>query len=304
MSKIFTVFGATGNQGGSVVEHVLADAVLSKEFKIRGVTRDTSTPAAQKLLQRGVEMVVADMMSKESLQNALHGSHTVFLVTNYWETHGTADEITQGKNVADVAKDVGVQHLIFSSSLNVSAASKGRLTRLPHYDGKAEVEQYIRDSQIPATFYLAGYFMSNLEQFLQKGEDGTLTWSLPTGGNALFPLIAIQEDTGKFVKAIVKRRSALLGARILGAEDYYTAAQIVEIITQVTGKKTQFVQLDEATFKSYMPPDKAVEMLETHLLNADPGYYNGEGLEKSHNILDDKLVSFEEFVRNSNVLRK
>lgn len=49
-------------------------------------------------------------MSKESLQKALQGSHTVFLVTNYWETPGSTDEVTQGKNIADVAKDVGVQH--------------------------------------------------------------------------------------------------------------------------------------------------------------------------------------------------
>lgn len=57
MSKIFTVFGATGNQGGSVIRAVLADPVLSKEYKLRGVTRDVSKPAAQALTAKGVEMV-------------------------------------------------------------------------------------------------------------------------------------------------------------------------------------------------------------------------------------------------------
>lgn len=57
MSKILTVFGATGNQGGSVIRTILADAVLSKSWKIRGVTRDTSKPAAKKLAQDGVEVV-------------------------------------------------------------------------------------------------------------------------------------------------------------------------------------------------------------------------------------------------------
>jgi uncharacterized protein YbjT (DUF2867 family) len=57
MSKIITVFGATGNQGGSVVKHLLADSQLSKEFKIRGITRDTSKPAAQGLAKQGVEVV-------------------------------------------------------------------------------------------------------------------------------------------------------------------------------------------------------------------------------------------------------
>lgn len=57
MSKLITVFGATGNQGGSVVKHILNDATLSKEFKIRGVTRDTTKPAAQALAKQGVELV-------------------------------------------------------------------------------------------------------------------------------------------------------------------------------------------------------------------------------------------------------
>lgn len=56
MSKIITVFGATGNQGGSVIKHLLADPVLSKEFKVRGITRDVTKPAAKSLSDKGVEM--------------------------------------------------------------------------------------------------------------------------------------------------------------------------------------------------------------------------------------------------------
>jgi len=56
MSKLITVFGATGNQGGSVIKHILADSTLSKTFKIRGITRDTSKPAAQALAKQGVEL--------------------------------------------------------------------------------------------------------------------------------------------------------------------------------------------------------------------------------------------------------
>lgn len=57
MSKLLTVFGATGAQGGSVIQAVLADDVLSKEYKIRGITRDVSKPAAQALAEKGVEVV-------------------------------------------------------------------------------------------------------------------------------------------------------------------------------------------------------------------------------------------------------
>jgi uncharacterized protein YbjT (DUF2867 family) len=57
MSKLITVFGATGNQGGSVIEAILADSELSKEFKVRGVTRDTTKKTAHDLAKKGVEVV-------------------------------------------------------------------------------------------------------------------------------------------------------------------------------------------------------------------------------------------------------
>lgn len=57
MSKLITVFGATGNQGGSVIDAILADPQLSKDFKIRGVTRDTTKKSARDLADRGVEVV-------------------------------------------------------------------------------------------------------------------------------------------------------------------------------------------------------------------------------------------------------
>jgi hypothetical protein len=62
MSKVLTVFGATGKQGGSVVQTILTDKKLSREFTIRAVSRDINKPAAKELAAKGVEMVAARMM--------------------------------------------------------------------------------------------------------------------------------------------------------------------------------------------------------------------------------------------------
>lgn len=58
----------------------------------------------------------ADMTSKSSLASAISGSHSVFLVTTpSWDASDPNAELVQGKNVADAAREAGVQHLIYSS---------------------------------------------------------------------------------------------------------------------------------------------------------------------------------------------
>jgi uncharacterized protein YbjT (DUF2867 family) len=135
--------------------------------------------------------------SVDSLTAALKDSHTVFLVTNYWETMNADTEYSQGKNVADVSKAVGVSHLIFSSLHHVKEETKGRLTHVPHFDSKANVEKYIRASGVGCSFVLPGYYMSNLKQMLKRAEDGTYQLSYPVSTQAKFPLFDAVQDTGK-----------------------------------------------------------------------------------------------------------
>ncbi|PYH47108.1 NmrA/HSCARG family protein [Aspergillus saccharolyticus JOP 1030-1] len=298
MSQIITVFGATGNQGGSVVKSILADPVLSKEWKIRGVTRDTSKPAAQALAAQGVELVTADMSSTEAALPAVTGAHTVFLVTDYWETMSRETEVSQGKAVADACKAANVKHLIFSSLRDVTEISNGRLPNVSHFDGKAEIEQYIRDSGIAATFVLAGLYMSNFFEMLNKqGDNYVLAWPVDME-KAQVPLFDPAEDTGKFVKAAIKHFPSSVNQRILAADDYYSPGRIVKEFEEVTGHKAQTATIPGDVFKSFLAAPMAQEILENVLLLEDPGYYAGESLAPSRALLDesDKPTSWKEFV--------
>lgn len=296
MSNILTVFGATGNQGGSVIKTILADPVLSKKWKIRGVTRDTSKPAAKELAASNVEMVSADMTTVESALPAVQGAHTVFLVTNFWETMSRDVEVGQGKAVTDACKQAGVQHLIYSSILNITELSKGKLTGLSHFDGKADIEAYVRASGLSCTFVLVGFFMSNFFQFFSKQGDKYVLAVPMDPVKAQYPLIDTAEDVGKFVKAAITHHPSTEGRRILAAQDYYTAPQIMQEFTEVTGQKAEVVRVPEDTFKSFIPAPAAEEMLQNMQLLEDPGYYGGESLEPSLALLDEKPTTWKEFV--------
>ncbi|KHN95483.1 NmrA family transcriptional regulator [Metarhizium album ARSEF 1941] len=294
MSKVFTVFGATGNQGGSVIRAVLADPVLSKEYKLRGVTRDVSKPAAQALIAQGVEVVKA-------AAPAVKGAHSVFLVTNFWESMSDKTEMAQGKAVTDACKAAGVEHLIFSSLIDVSHASGGRLSHVTHFDGKARIEQYIRGSGIRCTFVQPGLFMSGFLGFIRKQDDGSLAWAMPEGvkpDQAQLPLFDAAADTGIFVKAAL--RSTSDGKVIRAATDYYTPARIVAEFEQAAGKEVAYREVPHEAFKSSLPPAAAQELLENMLLFQDPGYYAGAGLEDSLALLGhDKPTTWKAYVEEN-----
>ncbi|PCH02078.1 Hypothetical protein PENO1_039450 [Penicillium occitanis (nom. inval.)] len=297
MSNIITVFGATGNQGGSVIRSLLADPVLSKEYKIRGITRDVSKEAAKKLSSQGVDMVTADMSSPSSLRDAIKGSHTVFLVTNFWETMNKDAEVAQGKAVADACKETGVKHLIFSSLRSISEITNGKLPNVSHFEGKAEIEQYIRDSGVPATFVLAGLFMQGLSGGMIKKRDDVYMLALPIDPEkSKIPVFDVEEDTGKFVKAVIKNYPNTIGKRILMATVYLSPKQLIDEIAQTFGVKAAAIQVPEDTFTSFLPPPVAQELLENMLVMDREGYFGGESLDESHSLLEDNVTSWKEHI--------
>ena len=56
-SRIITVFGATGAQGGAVADTFLHDPKLKSVWTVRAVTRNTTSEAAKKLQSQGAEVV-------------------------------------------------------------------------------------------------------------------------------------------------------------------------------------------------------------------------------------------------------
>lgn len=172
--------------------------------------------------------------------------------------------------------------------------SGGVFTKVYHFDSKADIEDYIRSIGIPATFFQAGCYMSN---FSPKGSFRpspqpphafTLLVPFPTD-KPVIPLLHTQEDTGKYVKGILKNRDQLLGKRIYAAERYYSAEEMVrefEAVKPEAGKGAQAVQLPVEAFrgilqKGGMTPDIAEELSQNFEVMNQAGYFDGADLKES-----------------------
>ena len=307
-SKLITVFGATGNQGGSVVNSILAHPKLSKEFKIRAVTRDPSKPNAQALAAKGVEPVKADTQDAESVKHALEGSYAVFAVTNYWDKASKELEIQQGKTIADAAKAVGVKHLVWSALPNVTKMTNGVLKHIEHFDSKAEVAEYIESMKgdMIATYFMPGFYMSNIRSSIRPGQDGVPTWTQPfEATKTQVALFDTATDTGTFVAGILSQDpESVNGLYVPAVSQWVTPNEIVETITKVSGTEVKFQSVPEKVWQSFLPmPEKiAEELTENMVLIRDYSYY-GKGAEKEQAKVNEKVlagaktVSWEEYVK-------
>ncbi|WP_435193770.1 NmrA/HSCARG family protein [Natronomonas sp. EA1] len=154
MSKVL-VTGATGRQGGAVI-----DALLSGQFgshEVFGLTRDGSSPRAQALADRGITVVEGDMTDEKRMRALCDGMDAVFCVTTFFED-GPEIETEQGVTCVDAAQAAGVDHVVYSSVM----AADGD-TGLAHFESKRAVEEHIDEVGIDATIIRPTFFMQNFE---------------------------------------------------------------------------------------------------------------------------------------------
>ena len=142
MSKVVTVFGATGFVGSAVARTLVVNG-----WHVRGVTRDPNGPKATSLKNEGIQIVYVDPDNINSIIDALRGSTACFVQTQT-DFSNHREEITHGKRIADACRDAGVGHVIYSSQLSVVKVT-GMNAR--HMDSKAEVELYMHEIGVPLT---------------------------------------------------------------------------------------------------------------------------------------------------------
>ena len=317
--KVFTVFGATGVQGGSVIDVLLSIPKLASQFEIKGVTRDPSKPSAQALKKKGVTPIKADANDLEQLKSALAGSYAVYAVTNYWEKADKALEVTQGHNIADACLAAGVTHLIWSALPHVTRLSGGKLKHVEHFDSKAEVREYIegvKGDKLVASYFMPGFYMQNIKSMSQPDpESGVLTFAQPwEADKTQVGLLDAKGDSGKYVVGLLVKGlsdpASVNGLAVHGVSEWQTPAQMVAALTKYGGHgEVRFAEIpasvqEEMMGKSGMPAKTAKELTENMLLVRDYSYF-GVGEEKNQSQSDKVLpegvqkTSWVEFVKKN-----
>ena len=307
MSKLLVVFGATGNQGKSVVEYVLKDPEFSKEYTIRAVTRDPSSASSKSLNDLGTEVVQGDLEDRASVKAALEGAFAVFLATtSVYDGKLEEREFAVGKSTADLAVAAGAQMLIYSSLTHAGSVSKGKYKNMGHFDSKAEVEQYIRTLPIKSAFFAPGSFMQNFETHMspQPLGDGSYALFNFISPDAQLPLIDILGDAGKWVGAVLAEPDKYNGKFFAASTRLYAYAEVAEIIGKKKGKKVVYQQVPLDTFKSFLLPTMSPYIVDMFSWIQDEGYYgpgSKEQVEWAAAQTRGKLTTLEEWLDKATI---
>ena len=229
--RIVLVAGATGRQGGAVVRHMLPQG-----WKLRALTRNLKSYASQQLAEKGVELVQGDLDDPESLKRAARGVYGIYSVQDFW-TVGARREIQQGKNLAEVSRKVGAEHLVYSS---VGGAERN--TGITHWETKWEVEKHIRSLKVPVTILRPVSFMETYH--ILEVEVGLLRGKLadPIRSDKPYQTIAT-DDIGAFAALAFERPRDFIGVELEIAGSELTNIDAAKVFSRVLNRPVKFQKL-------------------------------------------------------------
>jgi uncharacterized protein YbjT (DUF2867 family) len=222
--KIVVVTGATGLQGGAVTRHLLKDG-----WRVRALTRNAASKQAQALAVLGAEVVQGDMGEAASLRPIFAGAYGVYSVQNPFIS-GPEAEVRQGKNVADVAKDSHVQHLIYGSA-GIGRKDTGILA----WETKLYIEDHMKALALPLTILRPMAFMELMTE--KKFFPAIGTWQVMPrimGASRRLPWICV-DDLGVIAARAFADPDQFVGKEVILASDVQSLDECRAIYRQVMG---------------------------------------------------------------------
>ncbi|MBN3326855.1 NMRL1 protein, partial [Atractosteus spatula] len=143
---------------------------------------------------------------------------------------------SRGKMVADLAKKLGLQHVVYSGLENVHRLTGGKLTVL-HFDGKGEVEEYFRSLGVPTTSVRLPFYFENFTSFFKPAkvtDSGAYVIGVPMGDVPMDGMSVA--DLGPVVVSVLMNREEFVGKDIGLSAERLTVQQYCEVMTRCLGK--------------------------------------------------------------------
>lgn len=265
------VTGAAGNLGSKIVENLMKKVPTSDI--IAGIREDESESERVKFFStKGIEIRVAEFEKKETLVEAFQGVDRVFIVSTFSDPETS---ILQQNNAVEAAKETNITLMAYSSAprADVSEFILASIHRIR--------ENIIKESGIPYVLVRNNWYVENELGSIHQSLNGA-PWFTTAG-------------EGK-VGWVYRPDLAEATANILAGEGHenkvyeltgenLTQQQFVNVVTEVTGKEIQVMNVDDATYGNILKEANLQEESAGMLMMIQKGIREG-GLENPHSDLE------------------
>ncbi|KAL5350493.1 hypothetical protein ACLOAV_004062 [Pseudogymnoascus australis] len=233
-SKTVLVIGATGKQGGAVIENILASSQTSS-FNIVAVTRDANSRKSQKLAAHpSVSVIQGDLANVDDIFNKVGSVWGVYSV----QINSDVEE-QQGKAIVDAAVMHGAQHFVYSSGdRGGPERSPANPTYVKNFAAKHAVEKHLQQrvekspQQMTYTILRPVTFFENLTTDIQ-GKGFARMWEQM--GSKKLQMVSTK-DIGWFAAQSFLQPDKYKNAALTLVGDELTQPEANVIYKKVTGQ--------------------------------------------------------------------
>ncbi|MCJ1366887.1 hypothetical protein MMC16_006018 [Acarospora aff. strigata] len=241
MMKNILITGATGKQGGAVIDALLASP-SSKTFNLLALTRNPSSASATALAKKAqnIKIIKGDLGDCPAIFKAANAPiWGVFSVTLFFGGGATVEtEEQQGKALIDAALANDARHFVFTSA---ERGGQSVPTNIPHFISKHNIEKHLESAtgdggKVSYTILRPVAFMENLSPDFQ-GKMFTAMWKSTLSPDRKLQLISTADIGYVAAQAFIHADEPTYKNAAIGlAGDELTFAEAGDVFKKVVGK--------------------------------------------------------------------
>ncbi|KAK5996417.1 NmrA-like family domain-containing protein 1 [Cladobotryum mycophilum] len=264
-APIVFVVGGTGAQGIPVVRGLVKD----KAYKVRFLTRDSTSARSKQLLALGnVEAIEGTFANEDDLRKGFQGATYAFVNIDGFNC-GEKTETFWAIRSYELALEEGIKFFVYGNLDYVYKKSGfDPKFRCGHYDGKGRVGEWIiqqnKDANISkrmgaALFTTGPYISMTLGRSTPMSptvEDGVVTWRVPLGEGGVAHVDL--DDCEHYVRWLFDHQDRANGLDLEVAIDLIDYHDLARAFEKVSGHPARYIDTDLDTYWSNGPMGNGV----------------------------------------------
>jgi uncharacterized protein YbjT (DUF2867 family) len=248
------IVGGTGAQGIPVIKGLIQD----RAYRVRILTRDTSSTRAQELKALSpthVELVTGTFYSEEDMRAGFHGADYAFVNIDGFNS-GEKAEIYWTMRAYELAIEEGIKFYVHGNlDFVYKKSGYDPKFRTGHYDGKGRAGEWIlmqgkTNKQMGVALFTTGpYIQMAISAFTPMAPlviNGEVVWRTPLGSGAIAHVDL--DDCATYVRWLFDNQDRANGMDLEVAIDMINYDDLAKAFTMVTGKPARHESLDMETY--------------------------------------------------------